>query len=84
MIKIDAEMPHSCVGCFACAINDLTCSYKCRLTGEELPYIKFYDLLATQNPKMKNCPLQEDTSILKPCSSYNSAVDKSVKHGEWI
>lgn len=75
MIKINAEMPNSCADCFACGMHDLSHAYKCRLTGEELPEIKFYDLLATKNPKMKNCPLQEDASTLKPCPFCSSAVE---------
>lgn len=75
MIKINAEMPNSCADCFACGMHDLSHAYKCRLTGEELPEIKFYDLLATKNPKMKNCPLQEDASTLKPCPFCGSAVE---------
>lgn len=67
MIKINTRMPHSCAACFACEMHDLTHSFRCRLTGEELPEIKFYELLATKNPKMKNCPLQEESPELKPC-----------------
>ena len=76
MIKLDTKMPSSCADCFACGMHDLTHSYKCRLTGEELPELKFYDLLATKNPRMKNCPLQEDNSTeLKPCPFCGSAVE---------
>lgn len=75
MIKINTEMPHSCADCFACKMNNITYSYKCRLTGEELPEIKFLDLLATKNPKMDKCPLQEVTTELKPCPFCGSAVE---------
>ena len=75
MIKLDTRMPHSCADCFACGMHDLTHNFRCRLTGEELPEIKFYELLAQKNPKMKNCPLQEDNSAeLKPCPFCGSEV----------
>lgn len=74
MIKINTKMPSSCVDCFACGMHNLTHSYKCRLTGEELPELEFYALLATKNPKMENCPLQKDNSELKPCPFCGSEV----------
>ncbi len=74
MIKLDTKMPSSCADCFACEMHDITHIFRCRLTGEELPEIKFYDLLAEKNPKMKNCPLQEDSSELKPCPFCGSEV----------
>lgn len=75
MIKINTKMPSSCASCFACEMNNITCSHKCRLTGEELSDINFYVLLATKNPKMKNCPLQKDSATeLKPCPFCGSEV----------
>ena len=75
MIKLDTKMPSSCANCFACGMHDLTHNFRCRLTGEELPEIKFYELLAKKNPKMKNCPLQEDRATeLKPCPFCGSEV----------
>ena len=75
MIKINTKMPRSCADCFACGMHNLSHSYKCRLTGEELPELEFYALLATKNPKMENCPLQEDNSTeLKPCPFCGSEV----------
>lgn len=79
MIKLDTKMPSSCADCFACRMHDLTHSFRCRLTGEELPELQFYALLATKNPKMENCPLQKDSPELKPCPFCGSTVEIQKK-----
>lgn len=76
MIKIDTKIPHSCVDCFACGQHDIMRSFRCRLTGEELSELEFFNLLAKKNPRMKNCPLQEeDSTVLKPCPFCGSSVE---------
>jgi rRNA maturation protein Nop10 len=81
MININREMPNSCADCFACGMHDITHAFRCRLTGEELLERQFYDLLTKKNPRMKNCPLQEEknSTTLKPCPFCGSAVEIQKK-----
>lgn len=75
MIKIDTEMPRSCTDCFALAGDELY-DFVCKLTGQTMKDAEFVKLLSKRGTlKMDRCPLQEDTSTLKPCPFCGSAVE---------
>ena len=81
MIKLNVEMPISCVDCFALTEDEIH-NYKCRLLGQTVNYKKFWDIISKRPAKMDNCPLQEDTSTLKPCPFCGSAVEIK-RHPLW-
>ena len=72
MIKLDIEMPRSCADCFA-LVGDELHGYVCKLTKQTIKDSEFVKLQGTS--KMDKCPLQEDTSVLKPCPFCGSTVE---------
>lgn len=74
MIKLNVEMPRSCAECFA-LVGDELHGYVCKLTGHTIKDTEFIKILSKKLPRLNNCPLQEDTSVLKPCPFCGSAVE---------
>jgi len=66
MIEINTRMPHSCACCFALGERTDFHQFHCRISGEGISDIEFYDMLGTKNPKMKKCPLIEKTNDTDP------------------